>query len=165
MDGKWNVQKSQISPCNDIGRPFICKISKETIPPVTPAPQGYCPSGWVSYGSYCYIFITVQMRSYPESSYDCIDRDSNILSILSAAEHEFVKELVSTFPIWIGLQKNSQGSYEWVDESPVGFTSFSAQFQFKEKCVYQSDGVWNDGNCLVLKHRYICKRPRSIYFF
>ena len=103
------------------------------------------------------------MRSFPEASFSCIDRDSNIISILSASEHSFIRELVSTYPIWIGLQKNAQGSYEWIDGSPVDYTSFGPQFQFREKCVYQSEGVWTDANCLVSRNRYICKRPRSIF--
>jgi hypothetical protein len=104
------------------------------------------------------------MRSFPEAFFDCIDKDSNLISILSAVENSFVRELVLTYPIWIGLQKNSQGSYEWSDGSPLDYTSFSSQFKYKEKCVYQSNGEWIDTPCLVSTSRYICKRPRSILY-
>ena len=53
------------------------------------------------------------------------------------------------------------GVYEWVDGSPLGFTSYSPSFGGIQTCVYQTNGLWLDSSCSNFYRAYICKSARS----
>lgn len=66
-DGKWNA-----TTC-DAQKNFICKITEETVPVVTLPPPGFCPTGWSSFGIYCYKHET-GIKTYPEAKFDCVQK-------------------------------------------------------------------------------------------
>ena len=66
-DGKWNA-----TSCDAL-KSFICKITQETRPLVTIPPPGYCPTGYVEFGAYCYKY-ELGIKTYPEAKFDCIQK-------------------------------------------------------------------------------------------
>lgn len=106
-------------------------------------------------------------------------------SIINEDELDYIRGLTNN-PIWIGLEKNIntgkireeivliynfffklnfylnlKGVYEWVDGSPLGFTSYSPLFNGIQTCVYQSNGLWLDSSCSNFYRAYVCKTQRS----
>ena len=101
------------------------------MPIFTTESPGSCPGAdWLSYGSYCYRVERIP-RSYGEAKFDCSTKGflkdimclkcfiisnfskigSNVVSLASKAEMEFVKNNVDSKPVifetWIGLERNS----------------------------------------------------------
>ncbi|RNA34979.1 macrophage mannose receptor 1-like, partial [Brachionus plicatilis] len=159
-NGLWNT-----TSCDDL-KPFICKITTEPIPIITPPPPGYCPDNWQEFGSFCYKF-DVNFRSYGDAKLDCYQQGAYLVTIHSNEELEFVTSISSTStisagPIWIGLEKNQiSNSYVWQDGRPLEFLSFANSVQ-SQPCVYMSDNKWYDSECFYSKKRYTCKLPRIV---
>ncbi|XP_047425524.1 macrophage mannose receptor 1 [Mugil cephalus] len=164
--GTWNDTKC------DLSKPFICKISSEK-PPPTPAPEdGKCLPFAVPYGRYCYyVYNGQQGFSWPEARHYCQSGNSELVSIHSRAELEFIRNLNYTkyHHVWIGLTRDNNFGWGWTDQTPVEFlnwapgepnTAFHPGQAGEEKCVemYQ-DGRWNDNNCLE-KRGFACRHRK-----
>ncbi|RVE65935.1 hypothetical protein OJAV_G00121150 [Oryzias javanicus] len=166
--GTWNDTKC------DQAKPYICKISSEK-PPPTPSPgDGKCLPFWVPYGSYCYfVYNEKQGYSWPDSRHFCQSARTELVSIHSRAELEFIRNLNYTqnHHIWIGLTRDQNFGWGWTDSTPLGYVNWApgepnAAFHpgevAEENCVEMyPDGRWNDNNCL-LKKGFAC-RHRQFY--
>ncbi|XP_023136670.3 macrophage mannose receptor 1 [Amphiprion ocellaris] len=166
--GTWNDTKC------DLTKPYICKISSAK-PPPTPAPgDGKCLPFWVPYGHYCYYVYSGQKGfSWPDARHYCQSVRTDLVSIHSRAELEFIRNMNYTkyHNIWIGLTRDSSFGWAWSDNMPVGFLNWapgepSAAFHpgdvAEENCVEMyHDGNWNDNNCLQ-KRGFAC-RHRQYY--
>lgn len=94
---------------------------------------------------------------------------SSLVSIESAAESSFlsyrVEPLQSKTNFWIGLYRNVEGMWLWVNNNPVSFVNWNTGDPSGERndCValYASSGFWNNIHCSSYKG-YICKRPKIV---
>ncbi|KAL4617320.1 macrophage mannose receptor 1-like [Arapaima gigas] len=150
-------------------KPFICKITSDT-PPPTPAPgDGNCRIGWWPYGHYCYFVHNGQKGfSWPESRYYCQLGNSELASLHSRAEVEFLRNINYTkyHNVWIGLTKDRHYGWGWTDQTSLGFvnwapgepnSAFHPGDTGKENCVEMyPDGRWNDNNC-VQRRGFACR--------
>ncbi len=75
-------------------------------------------------------------------------------------EIRFFNKMYESFRFYKNIF-NKLGVYEWVDGSPLGFTSYSPSFGGIQTCVYQTNGLWLDSSCSNFYRAYICKSARS----
>uniref|UniRef100_A0A8D1P1N3 Macrophage mannose receptor 1 n=1 Tax=Sus scrofa TaxID=9823 RepID=A0A8D1P1N3_PIG len=167
LDGSWKTAN-----CNESFY-FFCKKSDET--PATEPPQlpGRCPesehTAWIPFHGHCYYIESSYTRNWGQASLECLRMGSSLVSIESAAESSFlsyrVEPLQSKTNFWIGLYRNVEGMWLWVNNNPVSFVNWNTGDPSGERndCValYASSGFWNNIHCSSYKG-YICKRPKIV---
>uniref|UniRef100_A0A8C3X197 Macrophage mannose receptor 1 n=1 Tax=Catagonus wagneri TaxID=51154 RepID=A0A8C3X197_9CETA len=167
LDGFWKTAN-----CNESFY-FFCKKSDET--PATEPPQlpGRCPesehTAWIPFHGHCYYIESSYTRNWGQASLECLRMGSSLVSIESAAESSFlsyrVEPLQSKTNFWIGLYRNVEGMWLWVNNNPVSFVNWNTGDPSGERndCVAlsASSGFWNNIHCSSYKG-YICKRPKLV---
>ncbi|KAM7443302.1 Bone morphogenetic protein 1 [Porites harrisoni] len=151
-------------------------------PPTKPV----CPRGWVSHvidGTdkvYCYL-VRLNKLTWDLARKDCINSNSELLSIANAQEQEFVtKHLLARSFMWIGYNDlEREGAWTWSDRTPIRYQNWATgdpnnggSYRISKdtsrndciKCencaVLKSDGKWNDYPC-TSRFKYICKASAS----
>nr|XP_054362403.1 macrophage mannose receptor 1 [Mirounga angustirostris] len=166
-DGYWKT-----ASCNESFY-FLCKRSDEI--PATEPPQlpGRCPesehTAWIPFHGHCYYIESSYTRNWGQASLECLRMGSSLVSIESAAESSFlsyrVEPLQSKTNFWIGLFRNVEGKWLWVNNNPVSFVNWNTGDPSGERndCVAlsASSGFWNNIHCSSYKG-YICKRPKIV---
>ena len=112
---------------------------------------------WLRYGNACFKLFA-ERKTWIEAQDSCRSINSNLTSIHSADENDFVYETGSAFglsSVWIGLNNlnSADERYEWIDGSNLTYTNWhdgepnhSGNI---ENCTEQSfqAGKWNDLSC------------------
>ncbi|NWY69900.1 CLC4E protein, partial [Erithacus rubecula] len=90
------------SPCTDRG--WMC-----------------CPEGWRRFQRSCY-YLSLHRMNCAESEQNCTGMGSQLVVINSKAEQEFLSEQIKQYPqrknYYIGLFKDKEGHWQWVDRTP-----------------------------------------------
>uniref|UniRef100_A0A8C5Y4E3 Macrophage mannose receptor 1 n=1 Tax=Microcebus murinus TaxID=30608 RepID=A0A8C5Y4E3_MICMU len=147
LDGYWKT-----AYCNE-SLYFLCKKSDEI--PATEPPQlpGRCPesahTAWIPFHGHCYYIESSYTRNWGQASLECLRMGASLVSIESAAESSFlsyqVEPLKSKTNFWIGLFRNIEGMWLWVNNNPVSFVNWNTGDPSGERndCVvlYASSGV------------------------
>uniref|UniRef100_A0A7N6AYG6 C-type lectin domain-containing protein n=1 Tax=Anabas testudineus TaxID=64144 RepID=A0A7N6AYG6_ANATE len=111
--------------------------------------RGNCPPFWYSFRGRCYKYVSTRM-TWAEAELYCVSQGTNLVSIYSLDEENFVKSLIMNFDpaqgySWIGLSDiHEEGSWMWSDGCPVKFVFWS------EHCGhvnYETALKWNDIDC------------------
>lgn len=135
-----------------------------------------CPRGWVSHvmdGTntvYCYL-VRRNTHTWYMARKDCLNSDSDLLSIKNDKEQEFVtKHLLAESFMWIGYNDlEREGAWAWSDRTQINYQNWASgdpnnggsYRRNDEDCaVLKSDGKWNDYPCTT-RFRYICKARAS----
>ncbi|KAM4528248.1 uncharacterized protein PAE49_000185 [Odontesthes bonariensis] len=166
--GTWND-----TTC-DQAKPYICKISSEKPPPTHSPGDGKCLPFWAPYGRHCYfVYDGKEGFSWPDARHYCQSIRTELVSIHSRAEQEFLRKLNYTkhHNVWIGLTRDRNFGWGWTDKTSLGFLNwapgepneaFHPGDIAEENCVEMyHDGRWNDNNCLQ-KRGFAC-RHRQYY--
>ncbi|XP_005387016.1 PREDICTED: macrophage mannose receptor 1 [Chinchilla lanigera] len=167
VDGFWKT-----SHCNESFY-FFCKRSDEI--PATEPPQlpGRCPeselNAWIPFHGHCYYIESSFTRNWGQASLECLRMSSTLVSIENAAESSFlsyrVEPLRSKTNFWIGLFRNVEGKWLWLNNSPLSFVNWNSGDPSTERndCVVMaaSSGAWTNIHCSSYKG-FICKRPKII---
>jgi len=133
--------------------------------------QGCCPGSWYSFNSRCYKYIATHM-TWIDAELHCLSTGSNLVSIHSQEEENFVKHLIKSYDhaegfTWIGLT-DCQKNYAWLwsDGTPFDFECWSRKqpnnYKGLQDCVYTNGGKdkkWNDRKCF-LKFSFVCATRR-----
>lgn len=100
-------------------------------PPPTPKPgDGNCLPFWVPYGHHCYfIYDRKEGYSWPDARHYCQSINTDLVSIHSRAEQEFLRTFNYTkyHHIWIGLTRDSNCELRTDSFSKKGITSENNQ--------------------------------------
>ncbi|XP_074430638.1 macrophage mannose receptor 1-like [Larus michahellis] len=168
LDGFWKT-----AFCNETFL-SICKQSDELIPSEPPQLPGKCPEpqrgrSWVPFRGHCYYVHTISEESWPDASMTCIRMGASLVSIEDSDEMNFIllhlSSIASQFrKFWIGLFKNIDGEWIWVDRSALEFVNWEKgepTVIFDEHCVDMdvSSGTWRNYFCSV-DQNFICKTPK-----
>uniref|UniRef100_A0A8C5R2H0 Macrophage mannose receptor 1 n=1 Tax=Leptobrachium leishanense TaxID=445787 RepID=A0A8C5R2H0_9ANUR len=167
-DGKWKT-----SACNE-NYFAICKQTNIIAPTDPPQKPGKCPDTkdktWVPFGGYCYLFETYT-RNWAQSSLGCLQKGASLASIEDDHEGRFLwhnaeKLSDKTNSFWIGMYRNVEDSWLWLDNTAVDFVNWNKgepSPQESEECVemFAREGVWNNLYCSAYRG-YICKRPKDL---
>ncbi|XP_017277663.1 lactose-binding lectin l-2-like [Kryptolebias marmoratus] len=114
--------------------------------------RGGCPMFWYSYNGRCYKYVATQM-TWADAELYCLSQGSNLVSIHSLGEHNFVKSLIMNFDpyqrhTWIGLTDvHKEGRWMWSDGSKYSFSQWSDREPNNLKGV-EHCGETNFGNTL-----------------
>ncbi|XP_054442911.1 C-type lectin domain family 4 member K [Pteronotus mesoamericanus] len=125
--------------------------------------------GWKYFRGNFYYFSRVPKTWYSAQQF-CTSRNSQLTSVTSESEQEFLYRTAGEIFHWIGLTKaGSEGDWYWVDDTPFDKVQ-SMKFWIpgepnntgnNEHCVNiktSSLQSWNDASC-DNKFLFICKRP------
>ncbi|XP_047445392.1 macrophage mannose receptor 1-like [Mugil cephalus] len=150
---------------------WLCQIRLGVTPSPSPSPvtpdYNRTSDWWLEWKGNQYYFNRDSM-SMEEARHFCQQRHGDLATINSEAESVFIWKQISEDygQYWIGLIVDLDGSFAWMDDSPVEFERWNEnQPDFKnndENCVAitSSMGFWHDYNC-GLDYRSICKRSGS----
>ena len=105
--------------------------------------------------------------SYAEASYECDKIGGYVVTIDDADEQSYIENIIyeSSMNIWLGLDRNDYGGFEWVDNSPLDYTKWGPgepnNADNIEDCVemYYYTKDWNDVSCYSAAG-YICKKQK-----
>ncbi|XP_043825132.1 LOW QUALITY PROTEIN: macrophage mannose receptor 1 [Dromiciops gliroides] len=168
LEGFWKT-----SPCNETYQ-FLCK--KSDVKPATEPPQlpGRCPdseqNAWIPFHRHCYYIESSSSRSWGQALLECSRMGASLVSIESAVESMFltykVEPLKSKTNFWIGMLRNVEGNWLWINNDAVSFVNWKTgepSSDRNEDCVelYSSNGLWNNLYCSSYKG-YICKREKIV---
>ncbi|XP_072226477.1 galactose-specific lectin nattectin-like [Leuresthes tenuis] len=135
--------------------------------------QGSCPMFWYSFNGRCYKYVASHM-TWGEAELHCVSEETNLVSIHSLEEHNFVTSLIKNIDptqgfTWIGLTDvHKEGGWMWSDGSKVGFTQWDINQPDNagghEHCGHTNFGTafkWNDNMCshalgFVCASRTVC---------
>ncbi|XP_043920561.1 macrophage mannose receptor 1 isoform X2 [Protopterus annectens] len=173
VDGLWKT-----SSCDNESY-VICKKSDDVPPTDPPEHPGKCPDAikgkdWVPFRGYCYFFEASYSKSWGQASLDCLRQGASLVSIEDELEERFLwhsTELLSdkTRSFWIGMFRNVDGQWLWIDNSAVEFVNWAdgkpsgEDDTSHEDCVemYSAKGTWNNNYCRSYRG-YICKTAKII---
>ncbi|XP_069815227.1 macrophage mannose receptor 1-like [Dendropsophus ebraccatus] len=162
-------------------RAFICERTNSsmgtTFPPTSPAPDGGCPAGWLSFGQKCYgIFGTGEGEGahWVNARNECQSLGGNLVTIKDDLVQSFLMSNLRNVKVdvWIGLHDKSKvHKFVWTDQSGVYYTNWAKGrpnvFRFyNENCVvlhYGSildAGTWMEQDCRLNKG-YICQKYKD----
>uniref|UniRef100_A0A670JJ40 C-type lectin domain-containing protein n=1 Tax=Podarcis muralis TaxID=64176 RepID=A0A670JJ40_PODMU len=132
-----------------------------------------CMADLEQYGSSCYYFSKDE-RTWNKSRAECMKKGFDLVIINSEAEQGFLtnhtqNSQVENFCIGLTNQKGTD-QWHWVDETPLDpmlmFWRSKEPSNVDENCVVMHIGKgkgkkmknnWNDVQCLVDKHHYVCE--------
>ncbi|XP_042352883.1 macrophage mannose receptor 1-like [Plectropomus leopardus] len=172
-DGKWTTTDCKRNMSS------ICMKSTDVPPTESTDFPGFCPDDpetsrysrmsktWLSYGAYCYLFITDRIE-WTDASTNCARHGGALASIGSPAEQEFILSNIkmqqdSQNSYWIGLYKTHKGMWQWLDRTVMDFSNWgpyqpdSGTFG----AIRISDGTWITGHKWY-DRPYICKAPKVL---
>uniref|UniRef100_A0A1I8GE24 C-type lectin domain-containing protein n=1 Tax=Macrostomum lignano TaxID=282301 RepID=A0A1I8GE24_9PLAT len=163
---------------------YVCKapVARQAKTDSNPPPPGpACPSGWYSFGDYCYQQPGFK-ATYIEADFFCAGRQAHVVSVHTESELRLLSLLDLSEPIcsvelWLGLVKlnpcrvdyfngrKQQICYHWADRSGDhrGFPVWAAghpKTDLVTNCVLLRDRNLLSAPC-HLRRNFICKRPRS----
>uniref|UniRef100_A0A3B4XF49 Mannose receptor, C type 1b n=1 Tax=Seriola lalandi dorsalis TaxID=1841481 RepID=A0A3B4XF49_SERLL len=123
--------------------------------------------GWLEWKGNQY-YLNSKLMAMEDARHFCQQKHADLVTINSEAESVFLWKQISNsyWPYWIGLNVDLDGTFTWMDGSPVEFQRWDEKqpdFQNNdENCaiITSSMGFWHDNNC-GYEHRSICKRSGS----
>ncbi|XP_014855527.1 PREDICTED: CD209 antigen-like protein E isoform X2 [Poecilia mexicana] len=113
-----------------------------------------CPAGWRMFRGSCYILSTTT-GSWDNARADCRSRGGDLVVINDDDEQKFVLTFSEKSP-WIGLKEETEGSWKWVDGTPLSseLKKYWGQGQPDnagggEACaqIWENYKTWNDNKC------------------
>ncbi|XP_061472582.1 low affinity immunoglobulin epsilon Fc receptor-like isoform X2 [Rhineura floridana] len=125
-----------------------------------------CPEGWLLSSGQCYHF-QVQNTHWSFAKKSCEDQGGHLVVINDLQEQSFLRSNTKQNNYWIGLSDMlSEGTFVWVDSSPVSFTSWNPREPNNagqgEDCVIMTpSGRWQDRECGSDIDGYICEKTWS----
>ncbi|XP_041848819.1 macrophage mannose receptor 1-like isoform X2 [Melanotaenia boesemani] len=164
-EGSWNDLNCE--SYND----WLCQIRAGVTPKPPPndtaADYNVTADGWIVWNGKQY-FINRMSKSMEEARHFCQQRHSDLASISSKDESIFLWKQVSRSygGYYIGLSVDLDGSFWWMDGTPVSFQRWDENQPnsevYDENCVSMTYhmGFWRTSNC-GKELQSICKRTLS----
>uniref|UniRef100_A0A3Q3KAZ2 C-type lectin domain-containing protein n=2 Tax=Monopterus albus TaxID=43700 RepID=A0A3Q3KAZ2_MONAL len=138
---------------------FLFGLLLSAVFPSVKLQHGNCTNSEHSFNGRCYKYVATAM-TWADAELHCVSEGTNLVSIHSLKEQNFVKALVKKFNqaerhIWIGLSDtHKQGRWMWSDGSAVYFVFWNVgepnNAGGNEHCVHGTlslDMKWNDLLC------------------
>ncbi|XP_053302118.1 lactose-binding lectin l-2 [Pleuronectes platessa] len=121
--------------------------------------RGNCPMFWFSFNNRCYKYVATE-QSWADAEFHCVSQGTNLVSIHSLEEENFITALIKNFDLnegitWNGLNDlYKEGSWIWSDGCAVKFTFWSTgqpdNYLEMENCGhnnFSTEKKWNDIPC------------------
>ncbi|XP_069504438.1 macrophage mannose receptor 1-like [Ambystoma mexicanum] len=168
-DGRWKT-----SSCDE-NYYSVCKRSQDVVPAEPEQFPGKCPEtnnkAWIPFRGDCYFFETSSSKNWPMASMECLKLDASLASVEDRIEATFIYEELEQLKdkstdLWIGLYKNVEGTWIYLDKSSVDFVNWKERVpsdDLQNDCVsiIAEDGYWVNDYCSSYKY-YICKKRKIL---
>ncbi|XP_052366427.1 ladderlectin-like [Oncorhynchus keta] len=134
--------------------------------PKDKAARRFCPDGWFSYQSKCYMFVNTP-RSWFGAEEHCNELGASLASASSSPEYRYLQQITRTAnraTAWIG-GFYLQGTWMWIDRSGMYYTNwYSQSTATSNPCMYLQSAVgqgWRNCGCggqlpFICVHNYRC---------
>ncbi|XP_064859325.1 ladderlectin-like [Oncorhynchus nerka] len=144
-------------------------VQTEAVKEVAVAPKAarrFCPDGWFSYQSKCYMFVNTP-RSWFDAEEHCNELGASLASASSSPEYRYLQQITRTAnraTAWIG-GFYLQGYWMWIDRSGMYYTNwYSQSTATSNSCMYLQSAVgqgWRNLGCgtqypFICVHNYRC---------
>ncbi|CAH1774414.1 unnamed protein product [Owenia fusiformis] len=125
-----------------------------------------CPGGYTIWSSWCYI-LDSDPNTFSMKNWACTQNNDVSVSISSQDEDNFIKGLIGSTIIWIGLRDDLQeGDFAWSDGTFLNYTNWATDNPRTSPdgddldCVVLSNNFvgWQNINCDNSSHGILCKR-------
>ncbi|XP_056375179.1 macrophage mannose receptor 1-like isoform X2 [Hyla sarda] len=167
-DGQWKT-----SSCNE-SYSSICKQTDVVPPTYLPETPGACPNTtskiWIPFRNHCYLFESSSSKKWSDAQLQCLYYGASLTSIEDSMELDFLlhhTELLSDRQsiFWIGLYKNVEDKWLWLDSTPIDFVNWNNEEPPKDlftKCLMMNaiTGTWDTKWCQFMEG-YICKTLKT----
>lgn len=165
VDRKWKMAE-----CSETHY-SLCKKSPLVAPTDPPQLPGNCPEpkkgeSWIPFMGHCYSFSSVR-SNWAQASVDCLKLGGAMVSVVDPQESIFIQHNVDLLKdnapnFWIGLYKNHDGEWMWIDGSPVDYTNWNSAKHTSSCAELNSEsGKWATNTCTRYKF-YICKMAKVV---
>uniref|UniRef100_A0A8C2ASV6 Mannose receptor, C type 1b n=1 Tax=Cyprinus carpio TaxID=7962 RepID=A0A8C2ASV6_CYPCA len=162
-DGAWNDVN-----CQD-RKDWYCQIRKGKIPKevnITNPVYNETEDGWIQFqGSEYYVSRYTSLSMHDARTF-CKKSHGDLAVISDEDERVFLWHQHSHYEFIIGLIVDLDGTYQWMDGSPVVYQAWEANqpafINSEERCVKltTSQGLWETINCGD-EYNFFCKRSQS----
>ncbi|XP_070792782.1 C-type lectin domain family 2 member B-like isoform X2 [Pituophis catenifer annectens] len=115
-------------------------------------PSVTCPFDWIGHQGHCYN-ISEEEKNWKESQKFCMSHNASLAKI-TKEEMDFVTNLTRNHVFWIGLQREPEQPWKWLD----GENSTLEVKGDGGDCAYLADDPTPISGTCINKHRYICKK-------
>uniref|UniRef100_A0A663E991 Mannose receptor C-type 1 n=1 Tax=Aquila chrysaetos chrysaetos TaxID=223781 RepID=A0A663E991_AQUCH len=167
LDGTWKT-----ASCNE-SYFSVCKTS-DAIAPTDPAQlPGDCPEAaelqaWIPYRGHCYYLEASAGTSWALASLKCAQLGATLVSVESMDESDFLIHTIQPLGnkvggFWIGLYRNVDGQWLWLDNAVLDFVNWDEkESSVEHHCVEMAapSGYWDNTDCSSEKG-FICKKPKG----
>ncbi|XP_030401378.1 C-type lectin domain family 4 member F-like isoform X2 [Gopherus evgoodei] len=153
-----------------------CERDYENIDPNQPPPQPQmqpqwqakaepgipcCPHGWEEFQKKCY-FFSLEKEPWEMARNSCNNHSAELAVISNPWEQAFLTVGINSVQHWIGLShKGAEGSWMWVDGSPVSYISSGIpSVNTQKRCIHLTGddrGNWSNADC-GNRYNFICER-------
>ncbi|KAB5581591.1 hypothetical protein PHYPO_G00177480 [Pangasianodon hypophthalmus] len=112
--------------------------------------SGYCPHGWIQYGSRCFRLIR-SSQTWLNAEAQCAAEQARLASVRNLGEHKFLQSLLEMAGLsqaWIGAYY-FQGAWLWVDTARFYYTNwYSLSGVSSCPCAFMRNNVgWSNAHC------------------
>lgn len=90
--------------------------------------------------------------SWSSAKYKCEQNSEKLAILHSATENGNVTAVLREKEAWIGLTKDTQSNWKWVDENPLIYSNWLTLFLC---AVMDCNGLWHDTSCFEMKP-FVC---------
>uniref|UniRef100_A0A8C5T5E2 Mannose receptor C-type 1 n=1 Tax=Malurus cyaneus samueli TaxID=2593467 RepID=A0A8C5T5E2_9PASS len=167
LDSTWKT-----ASCNE-SYFSVCMISDETAPTDPAQPPGDCPEGdelqaWIPYHDHCYYLESSAEKSWTQATLECSRLGATLVSVENMDESHFLTHKIQPLGnkvggFWIGLYRNVEGQWLWLDNAVLDFVNWEEKdFDVEHQCVEITapSGYWDKSDCSSEKG-FICKKPKG----
>ncbi|XP_054706154.1 macrophage mannose receptor 1-like isoform X2 [Uloborus diversus] len=153
---------------------FICEWTPELREKKMPSnSSSRCPTNstlWTDLGgAACYYAPKYFTESANDAVRTCFIMGGNLASFHSEEEvlqvASYLRNTLKPFVshVIIGLSKRGDGSYAWLDHTPLDFTYWDEDEPDGAHCVKMrlSDGKWSDTACSTGNREFVCSMPKE----
>ncbi|XP_034561136.1 lactose-binding lectin l-2-like [Notolabrus celidotus] len=145
---------------------FLFALALGAVSPSDGQESNSCGAYWTNFNGRCYKYVATHM-TWADAEIHCVSQGSNLVSIGSMEEQNFVKTLIKNFDpaegrAWIGLSDTQrEGHWMWSDGCPARFFFWTAgepNDSGNEDCVHTNFAIqrkWNDVPCSK-QYAFVC---------
>ncbi|XP_053183732.1 ladderlectin-like [Scomber japonicus] len=140
-------------------------MMKEEFVPEDSAPvpmnaRNFCPDGWFSHGSRCFLFVNTPMSWYNAEEH-CNAMGAHLASVSNPREYSFLQQMTTTGGqsiAWLG-GFSLQGKWLWIDREGMYYTNWYCQVSSSSyPCMYlRNNNGWGNTQC-GNAYRFICSK-------
>ncbi|XP_032643202.1 C-type lectin domain family 4 member E-like [Chelonoidis abingdonii] len=120
-----------------------------------------CPHGWEEFQKKCY-FFSLEKEPWEMARNSCSNHSAELAVISNPWEQAFLTVGINSVQHWISLShKDAEGSWTWVDGSPVSYISSGIpSVNTQKRCIYLTGddrANWSSTDC-GNRYNFICER-------